>query len=537
MRVFWPGLAYSTPVLAGTRPRRTSALALVGAFLALMTAAWLAATPPGEGTDEPAHYIRAIGTGGGDLRGKPFRVTAEDRRRFLEGVEQREAEAASAPTGSLGVTVENLTWQARTSREFAIPAGLGFSAFGCASARPEVSAACLDAGRVSDTETLAASPYGTFQPFVYLPVGLTIRLADEPFAALRLGRALSAVLCIALLLCAVALTGPGRRPLALLGILAAVTPAVLFFAATITPSGPEIAAGACFAAALLHLRREPGRAPGAVWGAVAASGVVLAVGRSLGPLFVVFLAAAVALLPFPQSAAVALRDQRRAATLAAAAIAVALVACLVWEVAYQEHTSPGLGDLLDELGPSLSQLPILAKEFVGVFGALDTRLPLLPYAAWGLMVLTLVLVALSVAERREAVSLVLVGLSVVVLAIILSVGFRQTGFQLQTRHVLPVAVLVPLWAGEVASRHAQRITARRGRALLVGFAIVAAGVHAFAWFFAARRFAVGTDGPWVFFPDAEWDPPGGWALWFLVALAATGAYACAGLVSARALRR
>jgi hypothetical protein len=507
----------------------------VGAFLALMTVAWLAATPPGEGTDEPAHYIRAIGTGGGDLRGDPFRVTPEERRRFLEAAKRREA-APSAPAGSLGVTSENLTWQARTTREFTIPAGLGFSAFGCASARPEVSAECLDAGRASDAETRADSYYGTFQPYVYLPVGLVMRVADEPFAALRLGRTLSAILCVALLLAAVALTGPGRRPLALLGILAAVTPAVLFFAATLTPSGPEIAAGACFAAALLRLRREPDRTPGMVWAALGASGVVLALGRSLGPVFVVVLVAAVALLPFPRPARAVLRGQRRAATLAATAIAVALAACLIWELAYQEHPSPGLGDLLDELGPSLSQLPILAKEFVGVFGALDTRLPLLPYAAWGVMVLVLVLVALSVGERREGVSLVLVGLGVVALAVVLSLGFRQTGYQLQTRHVLPVAVLLPLWAGEVTARHAPRIAARRGRALLVGFATVAAGVHAFAWFFVARRFAVGTDGPWEFISDADWSPPGGWVLWLVVTLAAAGAYAGAGVVSARALR-
>lgn len=40
---------------------------LFGAFLLLAGLAWAVANPPGIGPDEGAHYVKAIGVGGGDL--------------------------------------------------------------------------------------------------------------------------------------------------------------------------------------------------------------------------------------------------------------------------------------------------------------------------------------------------------------------------------------------------------------------------------------------------------------------------------------
>jgi hypothetical protein len=43
-------------------------------------------------------------------------------------------------------------------------------------------------------------------------------------------------------------------------------------------------------------------------------------------------------------------------------------------------------------------------------------------------------------------------------------------------------------------------------------------MQAVAWYCNARRSAVGSEGPWFFFPSAEWQPPLGWGLWCALAL-------------------
>ena len=43
-------------------------------------------------------------------------------------------------------------------------------------------------------------------------------------------------------------------------------------------------------------------------------------------------------------------------------------------------------------------------------------------------------------------------------------------------------------------------------------------LHAVAWYSNARRSAVGSEGPWLFLPSAEWHPPLGWASGCVLAL-------------------
>jgi hypothetical protein len=40
---------------------------LITAFLVLIGAAWIVTNPPGLVPDEGAHYVKAVGVGGGDL--------------------------------------------------------------------------------------------------------------------------------------------------------------------------------------------------------------------------------------------------------------------------------------------------------------------------------------------------------------------------------------------------------------------------------------------------------------------------------------
>ena len=66
------------------------------------------------------------------------------------------------------------------------------------------------------------------------------------------------------------------------GLMAAVTPMVVFLGASLSPNGPRWRAGICFFAAMLRLGRTAtaGRGP---WVALALSGAVLAISRPLVP--------------------------------------------------------------------------------------------------------------------------------------------------------------------------------------------------------------------------------------------------------------
>jgi Predicted membrane protein (DUF2142) len=504
--------------------------ALLAAFLALLGAAWVVGNPPGGGTDEAAHYVKAIGVGRGDLYGEPLEVTSAELRAFLKSGRSEAAE------GGIGVTSKTLEWQGRTSREFDVPAGLGFPRLNCTAARPDVSAGCLESGRPSDRETQMQTYTGTYQPFAYAPAGVVMNLAGEPTAAVRLGRLAGAVLSLTLLaLAAFLLWDGGRGALSLVGLILAMTPAVLFSGSILNPSGPEIAAAICFSAALLRLFRGPSVAP-ALWVAVGVSGAVLAISRSFGPIFVLIIVVAVVAVEGPRRVRDALAWQRNAVLATSLVVGLAMAAGVWWEVVYQPHPSTDLVDIAEELGASISALPVLAREAVGVFGNLDTRMPDVIHVMWGALVLFLGGLAFAVGDRRQRWSLVALAGSILAITVALSAAARQTGFQFQGRYILPLAVVFPLWAGEILSVEAHRLNPPLARAVLVGTAAVAAGVHLFAWYFNARRFAVGTDGPWNFIAEAEWAPPGGWVLWLLVAGAGAATCVAGGAAAARAIR-
>ena len=114
--------------------------------------------------------------------------------------------------------------------------------------------------------------------------------------------------------------------------------------------------------------------------------------------------------------------------------------------------------------------------------------------------------------------------------LVMSVVYREIG-PLHGRYALPLLVLVPLWAGEVVLRRRARLSARLVLVLSGGTFAAAAAVQLLAWLASSRRFAVGQDGGWLFFRDAEWAPPLGWWPWLLMAAAAAGCYLAAGALS------
>jgi hypothetical protein len=362
---------------------------------------------------------------------------------------------------------------------------------------------------------------------------LAIRLAGSPEGGVLLGRGAGMVVSCALLVAAVwLLWSAALGALSLVGFAVAVTPMVLFCASTLSPSGPEVAGAVCFAAALIRLLARLERAPGWAWVALAVSGAVLASARALGPAFVVLLAAAVAALARPRVALERWRGGGRAAWLAAAAIGVAAAASLVWEFSRQPRPEPSGSSLVDALGPSISNLPTVARHAVGVFGSLDAPMPEVGYLAWAILVVALLAVALAAGSHDERIGLVALVAGLVVVTVGMSMVYREIG-PLQGRYVLPLLVLAPLWAGELVARHGAELSRRARAGLVQGLMGTAALVQMFAWWANGRRFAGGEGGPWDFPWHDGWSPTGGWTPWLVAALAGLAAYLVATVVAVR----
>ena len=484
-------------MLAVTGSRHTP-VALLGAGLTLLVLAWVFGNPPGAAPDERAHYVRALGAGGLQLAGATFEPTEEQREAFLG--------AAGKGEPLPGAGLATVLWAAKQTRAFDVPRALSVTTFGCNDRSSEVSAACLDQPPAGPRSRRVPTYTGTYAPFAYVVPGAVMRTQGSPAAALRAGRLVSALTCLVLLIAAIALTGGG---LALAGMAVALTPMVVYCASILNASGPEIAGSLCFIAAGLRLQR-PGAGPWA-WGALAAGGVALTVSRSLGPALLVVLGGMLLLLGGARP-----RRPRhpRAAAGAGAALLVAFAVAAWWDLAEQPHGVEGGPGYRDALAQSFHDLDDIARHAVGNFGALDTPLPGWLIVAWGLAAVGLCGLAAARGSWRERAGLVGCAVVALLMTLVVSVFQLRTGYGAQGRHVLPVLVLVPLWAGEILRRRPQGLGW-----LLPAAGGLWAGGQAVAWLANARRAAVGTDGSWWFFGAAEWSPPGGWWVWAVLAAA------------------
>src|SRR5205823_15064539 len=170
-------------------------------------------------------------------------------------------------------------------------------------------------------------------------------------------------------------------------------------------------------------------------------------------------------------------------------------------------------------------LPDQLHELVGVFGWLDTRLPSGVYLSWAGAAALVFATALVVGTWRSRVVLVgaLLGLPVVTIVYGILIAYPM-GTRVQGRWVLPLAVVLPLLAGEVVSARAS--WRRWAGALTLLGGLVAAGSHVIAIVTNARRYA----GPTL----ADWAPPLGWVPWFVVVVVGAVGIVTATLLSATA---
>ena len=495
-----------------TAARRAPALLAAG--LALVVAAWVFGNPPGAAPDERDHYVRALGAGELQLAGRTFVPTAAQRRAFF--AQGRKADGPPLD----GASVATVLWAAKQTRAFDVPLALSATSFGCNDRRPEVSAACVEKPAATRRAGRVPSYTGTYPPFAYIAPGVAMRTQETPAAALRVGRVVSALVCLALLIAGVALTGGG---VALAGVLVALTPMAVYCAAVLNASGLEIAGSVCFVAAGLRLLR-PGAGPG-VWVALAAGGLALTLARSLGPVLLIVLGGMLLVLAGRRPRR---PEHPRAAAAAVALLLVAFGVALWWELVHQPHGVEGGPGYRDAFVQSLHDLDDIARHAIGTFGALDTTLPGWLLAAWALAAAGLLVLAAVRGSWRERAGLAACAAVALALTILISVFQLRTGYGAQGRHVLPVLALVALWAGELLRRHPHRL------AWLPAVAgVLWATGQATAWLASARRGAVGTDGSWWFFGDAEWSPPEGWWPWAVIVAAGAALGLAAALAASR----
>jgi hypothetical protein len=496
----------TAPVLPGAGARRKRRLIMSPPVLmvvayGLLASAWLASSPATASPDEGAHYLRALGAASGQLSG-----------------------GAPSPLPQPVPTTQRYMWL--TSRTFSLPNRLVPPlTLICTAGHPELSASCQDSWRTGGTNRGSSrqnSYVGTYQPYLYFLPGLFAHAGRSFRSGITMARAAEVLVTILLVGLAVGLLWDREsRALSLVGLAVAITPMGLFMFASVNTNGPEIAGALCLTAGLIALQRRADP-PRWMWLATAAGGVVLALGRATGPGYVVAILAVVALLSSVRQLRARLQHGGGVVVIGAGAMLIATVADLGWEFAMHPHQAATLQLVMHHVMPVLRELPSQFREQVGVFGWLDTLMPSWVYSAWALLLVVLLALAYLVGTRRQRFALTAAVATYVAGTVFVgAVLMPQTGFDLQGRYTLPLALVIPLLAGEIVRLNLDRLGELRPRHLPLMFASAAAVLQGVAWWTNSRRYAVGAGGRILFWANSQWHPVLGWAPWTL--LAASGA--------------
>jgi hypothetical protein len=456
------------------------------------------ATPPFGAPDEQAHYLRALTIANGAILGPKVAY-------HLPGLQ--------TPTPAW--QRQQQAWASHDTRAVHVPAKLSPPEIACLNGRPDITkGGCYE-----------ATPTGDYPPVAYLLPAAALRFAHNPTTGDWLARIASAIPVAVFLLIAVALISP-LGSWALLGLLTAVTPMVLFVGSVLNPSGLGIAASLACAAAALRIAVDHERVSGWIWVALIVSGVVAILSWQLGAWFVLVSLLVAVVMAGPRTI-----DGIRAWSRWAASSAFVLLAAFGLSIAYGVssglfHGALTLSPVVWRIRGGFSQLTHwVLPDAIGDFGWQTIRLPTPAYWIWWLLGLALVGGALVIGERRHRVA--------VCLALLVALGFpvlfyafsySNAGFGMQGRQVLPLLMLVPLVAGVVL----QRSTDSRSEApsALVPVAIAAVGAfQLFAWWVNARHSAGEPNAVW-FLAHPMWSPPGGWWPWTALVLAGSASLIC-----------
>ncbi len=377
--------------------------------------AWLAVAPPLTGPDEVAQARRAAAVVRGQFTGSEV-----------------------PGTGNLTVSVD-------VPPAFGVPADeqwrchLGPLVEGAPQADVDFGEVACPVGKPRPDDDLVAAPTGQHrgQPAFSLWVGLPSLVRTDATGVLAM-RLLGLLPAAALLASAgVSVQASRARRRAGLGLLACITPAVLYLAAVLNPAGIEIAAAlsAWAAGALLATGRQTSSRVVARFGVAL---IILIGARGLGPLFAGLVFMSLATLAGASRCRVLVR---RPDVRGWAVVAVVATALSGWWLAWIHQAWP----LADRPGSGLAHaaglLPWFLHQSVGVFGSNDSALPEVVAACWVLVTLALMADGLRQSTRRMQVvapAVVLAGLALSVVAE--GASIPPIGFFWQGRYALPLLV-------------------------------------------------------------------------------------------------
>jgi hypothetical protein len=242
------------------------------------------------------------------------------------------------------------------------------------------------------------------------------------------------------------------------------------------------------------------------------SGVVAGASRSLSPVYVVLILAAV-LLSFPLRRSADLW-RSTAVRVGLAVGAAGLLAAGLWTILVSAPagllptTTPRDG-VVRAFVQTLRDTSDFGRMMIGRLGWLDTPLPDAVYVGWtvgiGFLVVGVVLLGVRVTTRGA----LLLMLAVLFLpAIVQAPSVKAFGYVWQGRYTLPIFVAMVMIAGVVVERALLRRVDPRRIVAVIG---TAAAVGQFtAWATAYKRYAIGLQSSWrELLHPTTWSPPGG----------------------------
>jgi hypothetical protein len=477
--------------------------ALAGLGFALFLISFAGANPPGAISDEPDQYVKAIAAGHLDLTGT--KVTVDQAR------------AMDYWLPSVNAILTRVPAFAALARSYTIPSVLDPRYLGCTV--EGTLATCLDRARppaTAPTETLVSS-VGTYQPFIFVPAGLVMRLATTTTAALLLGRFTFTLLAALLLLGALLLAIRARPgPVSIVAIALAVAPTSVLVMSSISTSGAETAAGIAWWVALLAAS-EP-RAPRAAWWLAIAAGLVLGVARTTGPVWLVLITLVVLIYRGRRAAWQAFRAGGRLALAAVATCVAATAVTFVWQLAVQPASLETTAATLGRASPS--GIGVIIERAITTIGWGEVVAPQGLTDVWALMVAAVVALgvasALSRHARREIAALISLCV-IAVLAIAAFLGLGSHAGLTQGRWFLALLAGVPILTGWMAATMpvSARLEQLIGRVVPVLMLGVVACLGAY-WWLNEYHYAVNS-GPLWFFGNSHWQPALGWAPWIVCA--------------------
>lgn len=411
---------------------RRALMVLVGVLL--LQSAWVLAVPPFRGSDESDHAFRAAGVATGQWH---LGERARDGRGELVWVPRTLAEAASAQCASLSYP-------------------------GPDNCHPV---------EIRGDRALIATAAGPYDPAFYWVIGT----AAKPFSgthALYAMRLTTALVCALLLMLAAGLlTRAGTGRWVTLGLVAAITPEVIYSSVVAAPDGPEMALGLVLWASLLALAREHDvrRQRGLLAAAVAAA-VLLAFVRQLGPLWIVaILLSAMAYLGWARVREVVGRHR---VLIGCAVLLVFLATCwwLLWQlVASHVHSPPDLVPQTRERHRWILafNVPVWILQMIGAFPYRDQPAPLWIYPLFLFVLLLFVVGAWRVTRgtRLARVVIAVVVASLLIPVLLSLVLMPSYGAIWQGRYELVLVIGILPLCGLILDEH--RFALREGDRLTV----------------------------------------------------------------------